>query len=27
LRYDHQERITAKEAQSHPFFAVLKSKG
>ena len=27
LRYDHQERITAKEAQSHPFFAVLKLKG
>jgi casein kinase II subunit alpha len=20
LRYDHQERITAKEAQKHPFF-------
>ena len=26
LRYDHQERIRVKEAQSHPFFAVLKSK-
>jgi len=24
LRYDHQERITAKEAQDHPYFAVLK---
>ena len=21
LRYDHQERLTAKEAQSHPYFA------
>jgi serine/threonine protein kinase len=20
LRYDHQERVTAKEAQSHPYF-------
>jgi casein kinase II subunit alpha len=24
LRYDHQERITAKEAQDHPYFAALK---
>jgi casein kinase II subunit alpha len=21
LRYDHQERLTAKEAQSHPYFS------
>lgn len=26
LRYDHQERITAKEAQDHPYFAVLKER-
>lgn len=26
LRYDHQERITAKEAQSHSYFDVLKTK-
>jgi casein kinase II subunit alpha len=23
LRYDHAERLTSKEAQSHPYFAVL----
>jgi casein kinase II subunit alpha len=26
LRYDHQERITAKEAQSHPYFDVLRQR-
>ena len=23
LRYDHQERLTAKEAQAHPYFGML----
>ena len=23
LRYDHQERLTAKEAMNHPFFGML----
>lgn len=23
LRYDHQERLTAKEAQDHPYFGEL----
>lgn len=25
LRYDHQERLTAKEAQGHPYFGMLSS--
>lgn len=25
LRYDHQERLTAREAQAHPYFAPLKA--
>ena len=24
LRYDHQERLTAKEAQAHPYFTPLR---
>jgi casein kinase II subunit alpha len=27
LRYDHQDRITAKEAMEHPYFAVVREKG
>ncbi|KAI7852599.1 Pkinase-domain-containing protein [Circinella umbellata] len=26
LRYDHQERLTAKEAQDHPYFDIVKEK-
>lgn len=25
LRYDHQERLTAREAMSHPYFGRFKS--
>jgi len=24
LRYDHQERLTAQEAQAHPYFAPIR---
>lgn len=25
LRYDHQERLTAREAQAHPYFGIVMS--